>query len=232
MKTFMGATLLVLAWPSWCGQTAPASPPASVREQEIAQCLPGELQTWGDGRDRPAAAAALNFVLDPQGAPAWFDEATVLLAVRTAAKAWSPCRVAAEATLAPSAAAPAGTTGTVRVVWSEAGSAGNAGLANLSHKTLSLNPAMFALLRKVNPKHNARETLQMVISHEMGHFFGVMAHSRRCVDVTSYYDDGKGQTCSIRGGGKLPPGVEYRATLPTACDIARCRAANGTGVRP
>lgn len=125
-----------------------------------------------------------------------------------------------------------GTTGTVRVVWSEAGSAGNAGLANLSQKTLSLNPAMFALLRKVNPQHDARGTLQMVISHEMGHFFGVMAHSRRCVDVTSYYDDGKGQKCSIRGGGKLPPGAEYRATLPTAFDIARCRAANGTGVRP
>jgi hypothetical protein len=228
----MGATLLLLAFPVWCWQTAPASPAASIREQEIAQCLPGELQTWGDGRDRPAAAAALNFVLDPQGAPAWFDVATVLLAVEAAAKAWSPCGVQAQVMLAPTAKAPAGTEGLVRVVWSEAGSAGAAGLANLSQKTLSLNPAMFALLRKVNPQHDARETLQMVISHEMGHFFGVMAHSRRCVDVTSYYNDGKGQTCNIRGGGKLPPGVEYRATLPTACDIARCRAANGTGVRP
>lgn len=221
------ATLLLLAVLSLC---ADASPPASVREQEIAQCLPGEVQTWGDGRDRPAAAAALHFVLDPQGAPAWFDVATVLLAVEAAAKAWSPCGVAAQATLAPSVSAPSGNAGVVRVVWSEAGSAGAAGLANLSQKTLSLNPAMFALLRKVNPQHDARETLQMVISHEMGHFFGVMAHSRRCVDVTSYYNDGKGQTCNIRGGGKLPLGVEYRATLPTACDIARCRAANGIGL--
>lgn len=225
----MGATLLLSALLSLC---AGASPSASLREQEIGQCLPGELQTWGDGRDRPAAAAALNFVLEPQGAPAWFDEATVLLAVRTAAKAWSPCGVAAQVTLAPSATAHAGADGMVRVVWSEAGSAGNMGLANLSQKTLSLNPSMFALLRKVNPQHDARETLQMVVSHEMGHFFGVMAHSRRCVDVTSYYNDGKGQTCSIRGGGKLTPGVEYRSTLPTACDIARCKAANGTGERP
>lgn len=59
-----------------------------------------------------------------------------------------------------------------------------------------------------------------------------MAHSRRCVEVTSYYDDGKGQQCSIRGGGKRQPAAEYRATLPTACVIARCRRANGLGSQP
>ena len=64
----------------------------------------------------------------------------------------------------------------------------------------------------------------MVISHEMGHLFGVMAHSKRCVDVTSYYGDGRGARCSIRGGSVLAPGVEYRSTLPTACDIQRCVA--------
>lgn len=209
---------------------------ASVRSQEMAQCLSGELQTWGDGRDRPAAATSLLFVLDSHGAPPWFDEATVLRAVQNAASAWAACGVAAQVTTVPLGArrtsTPLNTAGTVHIGWSEVDSAGNMGLAHLQRKTLSLNPAMFVLLRKVNPTHDARETLQMVISHEMGHFFGVMAHSRRCVDVTSYYDDGKGQTCSIRGGGQRPPGVEYRATLPTACDIARCRAANGVGVAP
>ncbi len=206
---------------------------ASVREDEMALCLAGELQTWGDGRDQPAAAATLNFVLDSQGAPAWFDEATVLQAVQKAAKAWSACGVVVAQVFTPAtvgSAVDSKGTSTVRIGWSEAGSGGNMAAANLGLKTLSLNPAAFALLRKVNPRYDARETLQMVISHEMGHFFGLVAHSRRCVDVTSNYDDGKGQQCSIRGGGKLPPGVEYRATLPTACDIARCRAANGKGL--
>ena len=153
-----------------------------------------------------------------------------MVAVQKAATAWNACSVAAHVTTA--ANATINTPGTVHIAWSEAGSAGNMGLANLGQRTLSLNPAMFALLRKINPTHDARETLQMVVSHEMGHFFGVMAHSRRCVDVTSYYDDGKGQQCSIRGGGKRQPGVEYRSTLPTACDIARCRRANGLGSQP
>ncbi len=221
-----GLALLLHATVTWGADAATGS----VREQEIAQCLAGELQTWGDGRDRPAAASTLRFVLDSRGAPAWFDEATVLLAVQKAATAWSSCGVVAQVASASSMGGEAHALGTVFIVWSEAGSAGNMGLANLGQRMLSLNPAMFALLRKVNPGHDARETLQMVVSHEMGHFFGVMAHSRRCVDVTSYYDDGKGQKCNIRGGGPLPPGVEYRATLPTACDIARCRAANGVGL--
>ncbi|MES2948134.1 MAG: hypothetical protein V4858_06270 [Pseudomonadota bacterium] len=220
-----GLALLLHASVTW--GAGPAT--GSVREQEIAQCLAGELQTWGDGRDRPAAAPVLRFVLDSQSAPAWFEEATVMLAVQKAATAWSACGVTAQVVSASSSGSEPKALGTVHIAWSEVGSAGNMGLANLGQRTLSLNPAMFALLRKVNPRHDARETLQMVVSHEMGHFFGVMAHSRRCVDVTSYYDDGKGQTCSIRGGGRLVPGVEYRATLPTACDIARCRAANGVG---
>lgn len=67
----------------------------------------------------------------------------------------------------------------------------------------------------------------MTVSHEMGHFLGLVAHSRRCVDVMSYYDDGKGQQCSLRDPAALRAHVEYRASLPTACDIQRCRAANG-----
>ena len=66
----------------------------------------------------------------------------------------------------------------------------------------------------------------MVVSHEMGHFFGLMAHSRRCIDVTSYYTDGKGGQCQTTDPGLLKAFGEYRATLPTACDIERCRRAN------
>jgi predicted Zn-dependent protease len=116
---------------------------------------------------------------------------------------------------------------TVVVQWNAFETRGNFALANLSQRTLSLSADMFRLLARRNPRHPAADTLQMAISHEMGHFFGLMAHSRRCVDVMSYYDNGKGDTCSTRDGGSYKALPEYRALLPTACDIARCRAVNG-----
>lgn len=195
----------------------------SVREQEIAECRAGEISTWGDGRDRPAVASPLVFVYQHRGAPTWFSEAEVLASVKRAAAAWSQCGVPSRV-LGADALAPAGA---VRVLWSEQGSVGNFGLANLGQRSLSLGPAAFALLHKRNPGHDARQTLQMVISHEMGHLYGLMAHSRRCVDVTSYYRDGKGQTCHVRDVRALKTVPEYRATLPTACDIQRCRIVNG-----
>jgi predicted Zn-dependent protease len=86
---------------------------------------------------------------------------------------------------------------------------------------------MFKLLAARNPRYPAHETLQMVISHEMGHFWGLMAHSKRCVDVMSYYDTPSGEVCSTRDGRSYMTLPEYRALLPTACDIARCRSING-----
>ena len=75
------------------------------------------------------------------------------------------------------------------------------------------------------------DTLQMTLSHEIGHFLGLMAHSRRCVDVMSYYQDGKGARCELREPSAFKTRVEYRSSLPTACDIARCRAVNGLPAR-
>ncbi|TDP63725.1 hypothetical protein DES47_1046 [Roseateles toxinivorans] len=201
----------------------PADALNSVREQEIAECRVGEISTWGDGRDRPALASPLVFVYQHRGAPAWFSEAEVLARVKQAAVAWSQCGVPSQV-LGGDSVAPAGA---VHVQWSDQGSVGNFGLANLGQRSLSLGPAAFALLHQRNPAHDARQTLQMVISHEMGHLYGLMAHSRRCVDVTSYYHDGKGQQCHVRDERARKTVLEYRATLPTACDIQRCRLANG-----
>ncbi len=206
-----------------------AQTPMSLREQEMAQCLPGEIVDWGDQQDRPAASKTLVFVYEHTSAPAWFDATLVFQAIERSAQAWSQCGIGTKVVSADAGKpAPAPAAGnTVRIVWSDTESRRNFGLANLGNRTLALGPAAFALLQSRNPGYDARLTLQMVISHEMGHFFGLMAHSRRCVDVTSYYDNGKGEQCLIRGGGKLPPGVEYRAILPTACDIQRCRQVNG-----
>jgi len=81
-------------------------------------------------------------------------------------------------------------------------------------------------LKKSNANRNLMETLQMVVSHEIGHFQGLLSHSRRCVDVLSYYTNDAGEKCSIRDNGVMPKNFEYCALLPTACDIQRCLASN------
>lgn len=198
---------------------------SSLRVAEILQCLPGEISTWGDGQDRHALSSPMVFVYRHDSAPAWFDQPLVVAALLKAAAAWSQCGIAAQVGTIDTGARVS--SDAILVEWSEVGSRKNFGLADIGARTLSLGPSAFQLLHDRNPAFDSRQTLQMVISHEMGHLFGVMAHSRRCVDVTSYYNNGKGEKCYIRGSAELKPGVEYRALLPTACDIQRCRAANG-----
>ena len=201
-----------------------AGPDLALREQEIQQCRPEDIVTWRDGQDRPALASPLLLAYSHAGAPAWFSEAQVMAILERAAHSWSRCGVASRVSLLqPGQALP---RGGVFVQWSEIGSAGNFGLANLSRRSLAMNPAMFALLRERKPSYPAEQTLQMVVSHEMGHFFGLMAHSRRCIDVTSYYTDGKGGECQVSDRALLKAFPEYRSVLPTACDIERCRLAN------
>ena len=198
-----------------------ASAIESVRAQEINQCLSGELMTWTDGRDRSAISPLLKFSYNPEGAPLWFTESLVTEKVAKAAAEWSLCGV-------PSIMVDRGLQkDVIRVQWNDKDSRGNFGLANLSKRTLSLGPKAFALLNTRNPAYDSRETLQMVISHEMGHFFGLMAHSKRCVDVLSYYNNGKGEKCYSRDPLQMSTVIEYRHVLPTACDIERCRITNG-----
>jgi hypothetical protein len=196
----------------------------SIRDQEIAQCLPGEVSTWGDGRDRPAVSSPLVFYYGHVNAPQWFDEATVLNAIGRAAAAWEQCGIPTSVALLADKPMP---SGAVLIQWNEKASMGNFGLANFDQRTLSLGPAAFVLLNTRNPRYDARQTLQMLVSHEMGHLFGLMAHSRRCVDVTSYYSNSAGERCYARDPSQLKSVPEYRSALPTACDIQRCRAANG-----
>lgn len=197
----------------------------ALREQEIAECRSGEISTWADGVDRRALAPSLKFAYDRTGAPPWFDEEEVVARIERAASAWSQCGVPAQ--IDRQAAQPDPQRGLVLVQWNEAEARGNFGLANVSRATLSLSAKAFELLKTRNPGHDGRETLQMVISHEMGHMFGLMAHSRRCADVLSYYHDGKGQKCFTRMGPYVSGLGEFRSPLPTACDIERCRKANG-----
>jgi hypothetical protein len=206
-----------------CGVVlARETPGPTSREAEMSSCLVGEIRSWNDGQDRPAIAARLQFSYDHTGSPPWFNEEQVRSALQRAIAAWAPCGVPAQLLSGAAAANP----GLVRVAWSDLGSRGNFGLADVGQRTLSLGPAAFRLLNTRNPSYPAAQTLQMVISHEMGHLFGLMAHSRRCVDVMSYYNDGKGNRCVARDMSLLKSVPEYRSELPTVCDIERCRAVN------
>lgn len=197
---------------------------ALLRNQEIAQCLPGEVQTWGDGQDRAALANPMVFLYDHKNAPPWFSKEKVMAALTAAQQAWAQCGIGGAVM-----AVEAGTQiplGASAVGWSERYGPGYFGLAKLADGSLTLGPKAFEMLKARNPQLDPMPILQMVVSHEMGHLYGLVAHSRRCVDVTSYYSNAKGEKCVVRGG-QAPTGVpEYRASLPTACDIQRCRVAN------
>lgn len=197
----------------------------SVRTQEINQCRSGELVTWGDGKDRPATSSSLRFTYNPADAPSWFAKSLVTGMITKSTAAWSQCGV--RSWMVDWGSINDRQDDVIKIQWIDKDSLGNFGLANLSRRTLSLGPKAFQLLKNINPTYDSRETLQMVISHEMGHFFGLMAHSRRCVDVLSYYDNGKGEKCYSRDPAEIGTVIEYRYALPTACDIERCRITNG-----
>lgn len=147
------------------------------------------------------------------------------LALQQALLAWSACGVPGQV-LSDAAAAMHDARSLVRVQWNALERRGNAGLSHLGLRSLTLGPAVFQLLSQRRGRLVALDTLQMTLSHEIGHFYGLMAHSRRCVDVMSYCDNGRGEHCSTRDGSNYRAVPQYRASPPTACDIKRCRALN------
>ena len=199
----------------------------ALRESEIAQCLPEELVTWNDGeKDGKMLSPKMLYVYDHQGAPSYVSEDAVFAVLQQAALAWDQCG-GQNAVMLKRDVFDDGGSAKITVQWSDKEKLGTIGLANLTKKILTLSPDAFANLRKANANRNLMEILQMVVSHEVGHFQGLIAHSRRCVDVLSYYSNDAGEKCSIRGKGAMPQNFEYRSLLPTACDIQRCRIANG-----
>lgn len=226
----IGAALLAGAAAAPDARAGLALDTGSLRRAEIASCEPGELRLWDDGRDAAMAAPALRLVYRHAGAPAAFDEATVLGTLQRAAQAWSACGIPA-LVLGEAAAALDDQRSVAVVVWNAAETRGNFALADTGRRRLALSAPMFALLlARRNPAQPVVQTLRMALSHELGHFYGLMAHSSRCIDVMSYYTSASGGRCSTRDGrphSAAGPGVDYRAALPTACDLARCRALNG-----
>ncbi len=201
--------------------------PTGLRESEINQCLPNEIATWNDGgKDTKMQNPNMVYVYDHQGAPEGISEEAVFASLKNASVAWDQC--GGQNTVILKRDLTSSVTGLkITTLWNDEDKLGTIGLANITKKTLTLSPEAFLNLRKANASRNLLDTLQMVISHEIGHFQGLTSHSRRCVDVLSYYTNASGEKCSIRNNGILPTNMEYRSSLPTACDIQRCRASNG-----
>ena len=200
--------------------------PTALRQSEINQCLANEIATWDDGgKDTKMMSANMVFVYDHQDAPEGFNEESVVATLKNASTAWDQC--GGQNTVILKRDLNSSVTGLkITTLWSDKDKLGTIGLANLTQKTLTLSPEAFINLRKANANRNLLDTLQMVVSHEIGHFQGLTSHSRRCVDVLSYYTNASGEKCSIRNNGVMPTNIEYRSSLPTACDIQRCKAAN------
>lgn len=220
------ATKKVKTLPNKVDEKTEVSKEYQLRESEIAQCLPNEIVNWNDGaKDGKMLSAKTVYVYDHQGAPAGLSEDAVFGVLQQAATAWEQCGGQNTVLLKRDFFENKGSV-KIAVVWNDDDKLGTIGLANITKKTLTLSPEAFQNLKKSNVNRNLMETLQMVVSHEVGHFQGLTAHSRRCVDVLSYYTNDAGEKCSIRDNGILPKHFEYRSMLPTACDIQRCRIAN------
>jgi len=209
----------------------PTTKANSLRQDEISICLPNEIATWSDGpKDTKMLSTKMVFVYDHQGAPDFISEDSAFAVLQASASSWDPCGGSNSVVLS-SRMDNAFTGLKVAVLWSDKDKLGTIGLANISNKTLTFSPEVFQKLKDINTAKNLPakyllETLQMTASHEIGHFQGLSAHSKRCVDVLSYYSVG-GAKCNVRGNGAMAANFyEYRSSLPTACDIERCRAAN------
>ena len=160
----------------------------------------------------------------------FISEVSTFAVLQASASSWDPY-VGSNMVVLSSQMDSAYTGVKIAVHWSDKDKSGTIGLANITQKILTFSPEVFRKLKDINaakklPIEYLMETLQMTASHEIGHFQGLSSHSKRCVDVLSYYAVG-GKKCNMRGNVPMPKNVyEYRSSLPTACDIERCRMAN------
>lgn len=193
------------------------------RQAEINRCEASELVTWGDGQDGPAKNRSLVFAYSGASSSQFKDE-QVRAMIERAALAWKGCGLEIWVGGEVDSLLRLGSR-RVRVRWSDKEFSAVA-YADLGGDLLLLNRQVFLQIQDLRGAEVATRSLQMTISHEMGHFLGMGAHSRRCVDVMSYYTSPSGEKCTLRDPSQFGRFVEYRHELPTACDIARCRALN------
>ena len=230
-STIANASIVAPLPASQISQPRPTPKELALRQEEISQCLTDDIKNWGDGeKDSKMLGAKMVFVYQHLGAPKSVSEQSILTVLKAAASSWDQCGgtnlVMSDKDYTTSTAGLK-----ISVDWNEKETVGTIGIANIAKRKLTFNPETVQKVIQINTSKNLnesylQETLQMTASHEMGHFQGLSAHSKRCVDVLSYYSV-SGEKCITRSGGPMPVSFyEYRSSLPTSCDIERCRIAN------
>jgi hypothetical protein len=202
------------------------------RDNEISQCKYEELVSWGDGEDYSVSKGLNTFIYDHSEAPIWFDEKLVLSLISKVVSEWSKCGVITQPKIigVKNYQITENNKKIIIIKWSKElisrDGEKSSSISNLNFNTIYISIDIFKEIKNKNPTNDYANTLQMIISHELGHFHGLMNHSRRCVDVMSNYTDGKGGHCFARDPNIIKLFPEYRSSLPTTCDIQRCQLVN------
>jgi len=205
----------------------------SLRAKEVAECPDGEMATQTAHGNVPVNAMAvggrfnaLRFAYNPALAPESVPEARLGGMVSAAAQAWSACGIPGQ--FVGTTQDLAGTGNTFIVQWYNSEGVPIAGYRKGT--TIYLNAGHYQTMRAHSEVY-AQDVMQRLISHEMGHAFGLVEHSARCVDVMATEDSfdkcdrDPAAPRTIRDTDKLF--FVKQQAFPTACDIKRCRVVNG-----
>jgi hypothetical protein len=205
----------------------------SLRAKEVAECPDGEMATQTALGNVPVNAMAvggrfnaLRFAYNPALAPESVPEARLGGMISAAAQAWSACGIPGQ--FVGTTQDLAGTGNTFIVQWYNSEGVPIAGYRKGT--TIYLNAGHYQTMRAHSEVY-AQDVMQRLISHEMGHAFGLVEHSARCVDVMATEDSfdkcdrNPAAPRTIRDTDKLF--FVKQQAFPTACDIKRCRLVNG-----
>jgi hypothetical protein len=204
-----------------------------LRAKEVAECPEGEMATQTAHGNVPVNAMAvagrfnsLRFAYNPALAPESMPEARLGGMISAAALAWSACGIPGQ--FVGTTQELAGTDNTFVVQWYNSEGVPIAGYRKGT--TIYLNAGHYQTMRAHSEVY-AQDVMQHLISHEMGHAFGLVEHSARCVDVMATEDSfdkcdrEPAAPRTLQDAGKIFF-IKGQA-FPTACDIKRCRQVNG-----
>jgi hypothetical protein len=203
-----------------------------LRAKEVAECLEGEMATQTALGNAPVNALAvggrfnaLRFAYNPALAPESVPEARLGGMIAAAAQAWSVCGIPGQ--FVGITQDLTGTGNTFIVQWYNSEGVPIAGYRKGT--TIYLNAGHYQTMRAHSEVY-AQDVMQRLISHEMGHAFGLVEHSARCVDVMATEDSfdkcdrDPAAPRTIQDTDKLF--FVKQQAFPTACDIKRCREVN------
>jgi hypothetical protein len=209
-----------------------------LREKEVAECSEGEMATQTAHGNVPVNAMAvggrfdsLRFAYNPALAPESLPEGRLAGMISAAAQAWSACGVPGQ--FVGTTQDLTGTGNTFIVQWYNSEGVPIAGYRKGT--TIYLNAGHYQTMRARSEPY-AQDVMQRLISHEMGHAFGLVEHSARCVDVMAT-EDSFDKCDRDPAAPRLVPDTDKvffvkQQAFPTACDIKRCRVVNGLAGPP